>query len=455
MSIAIIFGSTTGNTESAAMMIKDELGAHVSLFEDVADIQPQDLLAHDVLLFGCPTWHIGELQDDWERFVPEMNGLDLSGKKIAFFGMGDALVYDTFGCIWKDVEPHQNPWQSTTCRSLVDRRLWFQVFKRSSTNLIFLDWAWMKRINKSFMRREYKLVQQVKNLACNPNHQYHRIAKIISVEATPFNIEFSRWKRWSVAIFGMKSGLMLLTYHPYHRYAHDAFFSVSIWSRSFIIQKPISTRVITKITHIYPQTIQSHLPLDLAPPKELHSLQIRSDFTREVGESRTCHRSDISRQKNRMLHAPIHVSSSRKFFFSAVTILQTEIGSDVHENLCAKPNEIQYSVQMRAEITILPGFREPPVQRYDHGPPNWAEQTHREAIDPKPHLYSSPEVVEMEWSAPKYTYTPMLPRESFPSKPIAISKICVDIPRKPRSKSKQRSTNKQKPCKYWTAFLSL
>ena len=114
MSIAIVFGSTTGNTEFAASMIKDELGSHVTLFEDVADIQPQDLLAHDVLLLGCPTWHIGELQDDWEIFLPEMNGLDLSGKKVAFFGMGDAVAYadtflDAFGEMWDLIKNLGNP----------------------------------------------------------------------------------------------------------------------------------------------------------------------------------------------------------------------------------------------------------------------------------------------------------------------------------------------------------
>ena len=52
MSIAIIFGSLTGNTETAAHMIKDELGDHVTYCADVADINPEDLLPYDVLLLG-------------------------------------------------------------------------------------------------------------------------------------------------------------------------------------------------------------------------------------------------------------------------------------------------------------------------------------------------------------------------------------------------------------------
>ena len=114
MSLAIIYGSTTGNTEDAATMIQKELGSHVQDCIDIADVEPDDFLKYDVLLLGCPTWHIGELQDDWEDFLPMMEGLDLSGKKIAFFGMGDAYNYpdnflDALGIIWDSVQKMGNP----------------------------------------------------------------------------------------------------------------------------------------------------------------------------------------------------------------------------------------------------------------------------------------------------------------------------------------------------------
>ena len=114
MSIAIIFGSLTGNTETAAHMIKDELGSHVTYFADVADINPEDLLPYDVLLLGCPTWHIGQLQDDWEDFLPQMSDLNLSGKKVGFFGMGDSFGYsenflDAFGLMWDEIKKLGSP----------------------------------------------------------------------------------------------------------------------------------------------------------------------------------------------------------------------------------------------------------------------------------------------------------------------------------------------------------
>ena len=114
MSIAIVYGSTTGNTETAAFMIKEKLGDLVTFIGDVAEISPEDLLPYDVLILGCPTWHIGELQDDWELFLPEMETLDLSNKKIAFFGMGDAFSYadtflDAFGDMWELIKKLGTP----------------------------------------------------------------------------------------------------------------------------------------------------------------------------------------------------------------------------------------------------------------------------------------------------------------------------------------------------------
>ena len=114
MSLAIFYGSTTGNTEEAANMIRDALGDHVQEFGDVAEIDVDAMMKHDVLILGCPTWHIGELQDDWEDFLPLMQHLDLSGKKIAFFGMGDSYNYsenflDAFGIIWESLQKRGSP----------------------------------------------------------------------------------------------------------------------------------------------------------------------------------------------------------------------------------------------------------------------------------------------------------------------------------------------------------
>ncbi len=94
--IGIFYGSSTGNTEAAANKIAKALaGNDVQLF-DVSNAVA-DFAAFDVLLFGTSTWGLGDLQDDWDSFVGEVKGADLSGKKVALFGMGDSSSYsDTF-----------------------------------------------------------------------------------------------------------------------------------------------------------------------------------------------------------------------------------------------------------------------------------------------------------------------------------------------------------------------
>lgn len=109
MSIAIFFGSTTGNTEAAAHQIKEALGELVTFIGDIADTKPADLSRFDVLIFGIPTWDVGELQYDWEDFIPDMHALDLTGKNIALFGLGDSFGYsnnflDAMGLLWDELK---------------------------------------------------------------------------------------------------------------------------------------------------------------------------------------------------------------------------------------------------------------------------------------------------------------------------------------------------------------
>ena len=55
VSIGIYYGSTTGNTECAALQIGEALGTYVSGVWDIHRREAEELLDSDVLLFGCPT----------------------------------------------------------------------------------------------------------------------------------------------------------------------------------------------------------------------------------------------------------------------------------------------------------------------------------------------------------------------------------------------------------------
>lgn len=92
MSVAVVFGSAMGNTESAAEKIAEALGAELL---NIADVDADKLNSFDKLICGTSTWGSGDFQDDWENF--DFSGLNLAGKTVAVFGMGDSSSYsDTF-----------------------------------------------------------------------------------------------------------------------------------------------------------------------------------------------------------------------------------------------------------------------------------------------------------------------------------------------------------------------
>lgn len=94
MAAAIIYGSSTGNTESVAQMIGEKLG--IDNVIDIANASADDFNGADKLILGSSTWGDGEFQDDWDAF--DWDGVDLSGKTVALFGLGDQESYADAYC---------------------------------------------------------------------------------------------------------------------------------------------------------------------------------------------------------------------------------------------------------------------------------------------------------------------------------------------------------------------
>ena len=93
--IGIYYGSTTGTCEDIARRLAARLdGAEVI---NAADLSASNVAGFDVLLLGSSTWGAGDLQDDWYDACDTLRGLDLTGKCVALFCVGDADGYgDTF-----------------------------------------------------------------------------------------------------------------------------------------------------------------------------------------------------------------------------------------------------------------------------------------------------------------------------------------------------------------------
>ena len=94
--IGLFFGSSTGKTESVAYQIKQEFDKFEPDMVDVHNIgasTPEMITKYKYLIMGIPTWNTGELQDDWDVFMPNFRNMDLTGRKVALFGLGDQNGY--------------------------------------------------------------------------------------------------------------------------------------------------------------------------------------------------------------------------------------------------------------------------------------------------------------------------------------------------------------------------
>ena len=95
--IGIFYGSSTGQTEIVAEKLHQLLGEENADLINVDGATKKDLEKYPYLVFGTPTWGVGEMQDDWEDFAEIVEKTDLKGKKIALFGLGDQDTYpDSF-----------------------------------------------------------------------------------------------------------------------------------------------------------------------------------------------------------------------------------------------------------------------------------------------------------------------------------------------------------------------
>ena len=94
--IGIFFGSSTGNTEVVAEKLKTLFGDEAEL-NSIDVSEKKDIEKYNYLIFGTSTWGIGDMQDDWDDFSDILEEANLSGKKVALFGMGDQVNYaDSF-----------------------------------------------------------------------------------------------------------------------------------------------------------------------------------------------------------------------------------------------------------------------------------------------------------------------------------------------------------------------
>lgn len=100
----IVYGSTTGNTETAADYVAATLLSKGidTVVKDAADVQAEGLGdGYDILLLGSSTWgdEDVELQDDFAPLYDDLDRAALKGRKVAVFGCGDSSYTHFCGAV--------------------------------------------------------------------------------------------------------------------------------------------------------------------------------------------------------------------------------------------------------------------------------------------------------------------------------------------------------------------
>jgi len=94
----IFYSFSTKNSAGVAEKIKEVFGKDKIDTIAIDEMTDDQFLAYDNYILSSPTWFDGELAGYWDEFVPALEDMDLHGKTVAIFGLGDQIAYpENFG----------------------------------------------------------------------------------------------------------------------------------------------------------------------------------------------------------------------------------------------------------------------------------------------------------------------------------------------------------------------
>lgn len=93
MKIGLFYGSTTCYTEMAAEKMRAIIGEDLLDIHNVKESDLSQMADYDLLILGISTWDFGEIQEDWNAIWQQVPTVDLRGKTVALFGLGDQEGY--------------------------------------------------------------------------------------------------------------------------------------------------------------------------------------------------------------------------------------------------------------------------------------------------------------------------------------------------------------------------
>ncbi len=105
MNILVAYATNSGGTADAANIVNTALtsGNHQVTTKMIRDVNPDELAAFDLVLFGSPSWDYqdkeGVPHEDFIAFIEKMKGKTLPNKNWAIFGLGDSSYTHFCGAV--------------------------------------------------------------------------------------------------------------------------------------------------------------------------------------------------------------------------------------------------------------------------------------------------------------------------------------------------------------------
>lgn len=100
--IGIFFGTDSGTTRLMAKKLAKKLGDGLTSKPlNINRASLDDIMQYDALVFGTPTYGDGQMpgvstgvkDGSWEEFAPQLAGVDMRGKTVALYGLGNQEKY--------------------------------------------------------------------------------------------------------------------------------------------------------------------------------------------------------------------------------------------------------------------------------------------------------------------------------------------------------------------------
>ena len=96
--IGLFYSFNSVKTAKIAQKIRSLFNEFEVESVNVEEADEKSIDLYQNLIFGAPTWFDGELPNYWDEYLPAVEDKDLSGKKLAIFGLGDQVNYSENFC---------------------------------------------------------------------------------------------------------------------------------------------------------------------------------------------------------------------------------------------------------------------------------------------------------------------------------------------------------------------